>query len=73
MTMSDDRLTEIRDLLSLLLEQARAAGRKQDEVLESHRAAVASYRKMQRVGVVVTAVMLPLLALLVVVLLSMRW
>jgi hypothetical protein len=70
MTMSDDRLTEIRDLLSLLLEQARATGRKQDEVLESHRSAVASYRRMQRFGVVVIVVLLSLLAVLAVALFS---
>ena len=68
--MSDDRLTEIRDLLAQLLEQARATGRKQDEVLESHRAAVASQRKAQRFGVLVIVVLLALLALLAVAVLS---
>lgn len=60
--MCDERLTEIRDPLAQLLAQARATGCKQDEALESHRAAVASQRKTQRFGVVAIVVLLALLA-----------
>jgi predicted membrane chloride channel (bestrophin family) len=58
---SDDRLVEIRDLLGQLLEQARATARKQDELMETYRAAIASHRKLQLFGVVVIVVLLGLL------------
>ena len=62
---SEDRLTEIRDLLRQLLEQARITARKQDEAMETYRAAVASHRKLQRFGSAIIVVVLALLATMI--------
>lgn len=68
---SEERLTEIRDLLKDLLEAVRSADRKQDEVRAEYRAAsvqyresIAAHRRLTRFGSVLIVLLFLLLVYL---------
>lgn len=56
--MSDEPLTEIRDLLEKLLEQSRAMATKYDTALREHPEALVEQRRAQRI------VMIPIVAVI---------